>query len=106
MRAILGIDAAWTPRNPSGVALIRQSSPGTWQWVARARSYEEFLAKAELHGAKPQPREVPVADILRAAEMLAGVRPCLLSADIPLSKQRIACPRPADLLELVAYMAL
>ena len=96
MRAILGIDAAWTPHNPSGVALIRESSPGTWECVALASSYEAFLAKADLKCAAATPHAVPVADLLQAAEKLAGARLCLVSADIPLSRQRIAGRRPAD----------
>ena len=36
VRAILGIDAAWTPRHPTGIALIRQVEQGEWECVAIA----------------------------------------------------------------------
>ena len=48
MTTVLGIDAAWTAREPSGVALVqRQASP--WRCIAVAPSYAAFTALAEGH---------------------------------------------------------
>lgn len=43
MNAILGTDAAWTDRQPSGIALARKGN-GRWQCVIVAPSYESFMA--------------------------------------------------------------
>jgi hypothetical protein len=46
MRAVLGIDAAWTLVQPSGVAVVREEPKG-WALVEVASSYQEFCAKAD-----------------------------------------------------------
>ena len=46
-RAILGIDAAWTLTQPSGVALVAEDAAGRWRLVASAASYGRFLALAD-----------------------------------------------------------
>ena len=42
---VLGIDAAWTAHNPSGVALVQRATEG-WECLALAPSYDAFLAIA------------------------------------------------------------
>ncbi|MDQ0561503.1 hypothetical protein QO004_003297 [Rhizobium mesoamericanum] len=42
MRVVLGIDAAWTQQEPSGIALIVDSGSG-WALVEAAASYAVFL---------------------------------------------------------------
>jgi hypothetical protein len=39
MRAVLGIDAEWTPTQPSGVALAVELTNG-WRLIAAAASYQ------------------------------------------------------------------
>jgi hypothetical protein len=46
MDGVLGIDAAWTAEEPSGVALLAGSSGG-WRCVTFTPSYDSFLALAE-----------------------------------------------------------
>lgn len=59
MAGVLGIDAAWTEKEPAGVALLEGRSE-VWRCVAVAPSYDSFLALAEgIHGA-PLPRTVLV----------------------------------------------
>ncbi len=41
MTAVMGIDAAWTVTNPSGVALVEQSG-ARWRCVALSPSYSGF----------------------------------------------------------------
>ena len=45
-RTVIGIDAAWTITQPSGVALAAESA-GRWQIVCAEPSYEHFFALAE-----------------------------------------------------------
>jgi predicted RNase H-like nuclease len=96
MSAILGIDAAWTPHRPSGVALIRQIGSGEWECVAVDHSYEDFLNNAFDTNAKESFDRVPVSQVLEAAKHLAKTEVELVVADIPLSSKPIHCPRCAD----------
>ena len=50
MRAVLGIDAAWTITEPSGVALAIETASG-WRLAAVEASYDHFLERAR--GAAP-----------------------------------------------------
>ncbi|MDA0258842.1 MAG: DUF429 domain-containing protein, partial [Cyanobacteria bacterium] len=74
-RVVLGIDAAWTAHNPSGVALLQRAAEG-WQCLALAPSYDAFLALAagqpwdgsqKAQGSEPNP-----AALLEACPQLAG----------------------------------
>ena len=42
---VLGIDAAWTAHNPSGVALVQRAAE-EWRCLSLAPSYNAFLALA------------------------------------------------------------
>jgi hypothetical protein len=46
MRAVLGIDAVWTLSQPSGVAVMNETSTG-WRFVAAEASYQRFHALAD-----------------------------------------------------------
>lgn len=46
MPAVLGIDAAWTLTQPSGVALATETYSG-WSLIATASSYQRFYALAD-----------------------------------------------------------
>jgi hypothetical protein len=46
MRAVLGIDSAWTLSQPSGVALAAEKG-SAWKLVAVEASYQPFDAKAD-----------------------------------------------------------
>jgi predicted RNase H-like nuclease len=95
MRAILGIDAAWTNHHPSGVALIRQLQTGGWESVVVSPSHEAFLRQfPELMDAPST--KVPVAALVKAARQLAGVEVDLVVADIPLARKPIRGRRLAD----------
>ena len=49
---VLGIDATWTGHQPSGVALVQQTSEA-WQCLALAPSYNAFLAQAASQSPNP-----------------------------------------------------
>jgi predicted RNase H-like nuclease len=97
---VLGIDAAWTEKEPSGVALIENSQEG-WQCVAITPSYDSFLALAEgtpvdwttkTRGALPD-----VGRLVAAAETLLGGRKLtVVTVDMPLSTEPITERREAD----------
>lgn len=81
--AVLGIDAAWTAGNLSGVALAIGTG-GHWRLAALAPSIPAFLDRAG--------SDSPIA----AATRLAGVVPSVVAVDMPLSRLAISSRRPAD----------
>jgi predicted RNase H-like nuclease len=98
--AVLGIDAAWTARHPSGVALIEATGAG-WECVAVAPSYGGFLALAPGGTVDWTARTVgsaPDADALLVASrrLLGGRLPTVVAVDMPLSRQAITGRRAAD----------
>lgn len=87
IRAVLGIDAAWTATRPSGVALAIERE-GRWHLAAVAPSYAQFTATTG---------HVPDAALLiDAARGLAGVAPSLVAIDMPLARYPITARRAAD----------
>ena len=101
MTSVLGIDAAWTARNPSGVALVRTNPNQGWECVALAPSYDAFVALSECNpvqwderpsGGKPKPKR-----LLKATEkLLCGQQVTVVSVDMPLSNTPITGRRAAD----------
>ena len=101
MTSILGIDAAWTAHNPSGVALIRTDADGRWECVALAPSYGAFIDLARRNsirwdqrqkGSSPEPER-----LLKAAEqLLGGEQVTVVSVDMPMSLEPIIGRREAD----------
>jgi predicted RNase H-like nuclease len=96
---VLGIDAAWTADQPSGVAVLRRR-PGGWECVGLAPSYASFLALAA--GAPIDWRARPAASIavchelIEATITLAGGRPDVIAIDMPLATTPIIARRTAD----------
>ncbi len=100
MPIILGIDAAWTLRQPSGVALAK-SVGRKWRVVAVAPSYDTFLGlgagtpvdwNARSHpGSTP-----PVEQLLSAAADLAGAPVDIVTIDMPVATTPIRSRRAAD----------
>lgn len=97
-RAVLGIDAAWTLTQPSGVALAVETQDG-WQMVAAEPSYDHFLALADRSinlGTRPSGSAPAAAQLVRAAEEITGSRVVLVAIDMPLSRSPITSRRTAD----------
>ena len=96
---VLGIDAAWTAHQPSGVALVQQQVNG-WCCLALAPSYSSFQALADGMPvdwtAKAMGHAPEVAALLAASERLAGRPVDLLAIDMPLSTLEIDGRRVAD----------
>ena len=102
MTSVLGIDAAWSDGNPSGVALIRTGLDGCWECVKLAPSYDSFIGIADgnevkwdepkIQGSRPHPKR-----LLRAAEqLLGGERVSVISVDMPLLSVPITGRRECD----------
>ena len=99
--SVLGVDAAWTDRRPSGVALIRAGLDGLWDCAALAPSYDSFVELAAGNPVRwqeptttpgPGPRELLAA----AQRLLGGERVTVVSVDMPLSRLDITGRREAD----------
>ena len=95
----LGIDAAWTAHQPSGIALLQNTATG-WSCLAVAPSYEAFIAQAsgqswdpeqKARGSTPDP-----AALLQASQQLAGAAVSCVSVDMPLASTPITRRRAAD----------
>jgi len=100
MTAILGIDAAWTATQPSGVALLARQD-GRWRCRGLAPSYAQFEALADsmpVHWTERPRGELPVLGRLLAASerLLDGKRVSLITVDMPLSLEPIRARRAAD----------
>lgn len=100
MDGILGIDAAWTVKEPSGVALLAGSA-GEWRCVTVTPSYDSFLALAEgvpvdwtvkARGAVPEASRLVTA----AERLLGGGKVAVVTVDMPLATVLIAGRRAAD----------
>jgi predicted RNase H-like nuclease len=97
---ILGLDAAWTPGEPSGVALVARES-GKWRCLCAAPSYDAFTGCATakpvdwrsgtFRGTAPN-----VVTLIEAAQLLAGGRPELVAIDMPMTCGQLTGRRAAD----------
>ncbi len=100
MQAILGVDAAWTPTQPSGVALIRGQGR-RWEVMGVAPSYRSFI---ELAAGRPidwlargfSGEAPPVASILETARALAGCDLAVVALDMPVATCAFTTRRAAD----------
>jgi hypothetical protein len=84
MRAVLGIDAAWTNTQPSGVAVAMSTGEG-WRLVAIAPSYSHFHALAHgnvIANSRPSGSEPHVLELLGSATALCGSPPDLVAIDL------------------------
>jgi predicted RNase H-like nuclease len=100
MTAILAIDAAWTARQPSGVALVRNAHY-TWRCVGLAPSYIQFehLAASDPgdSGSKPTGSRPDLDRLLAVCRrLLDGEQVSLITMDMPLSLEPITRRRAAD----------
>lgn len=97
MRAVLGIDAAWTEREPSGVALIVDRGSG-WRLLEAVASYAAFARDGK--DVDPIVRHrgsVPDAPLLlAAAHEKLGAPVDVVAIDIPLSLTPIIGRRASD----------
>jgi predicted RNase H-like nuclease len=97
-RAVLGIDAAWTERQPSGVAVAVKTASG-WRLAAVEASYEAFIARAngvERDKGEPKGGVAVAADLLDAARRICGAPVELVAVDMPMARHAITGRRKCD----------
>ena len=92
--SVLGIDAAWTAHQPSGIALVQRTKAG-WRCLAVAPSYEAFIAQASGQAWNPEQKATgstpDPAALLQASKQLAGAEVSCVSVDMPLAITPIGC---------------
>lgn len=100
MTSVLGVDAAWTVHQPSGVALITEKS-GSWRVVSVAPSYEAFIScskknSPDWYGPAPKGSRPEISELLEAARNYDVSAVDLIALDIPLARGEIASRRSSD----------
>lgn len=107
MTTVLGIDAAWTATQPSGVALV-SSMAGVWRLIFAGASYRHLLICADegvISTSRPSGSVAEPAALLAASGKIAGAPVDLVAVDMPLSREPIAARRVSDNLVSAAYGA-
>lgn len=96
---VLGIDAAWTTTQPSGVALVVHDA-GRWICHGLAPSYQQFCELAVGRQVdwmrRPPPGRADAHALLAAAHALAGRNPDVIAVDMPLAFEPITARRISD----------
>lgn len=100
MHALLGLDAAWTPKTASGVALL-VGDVGNWRCLRVAPSRRAFVAQAGEapvdFGSAVVDDDAPLHEVIAVACSLAGVSSLsVLAVDMPLAVGPIVGRRAAD----------
>lgn len=100
MRAILGIDAAWTQREPTGVALIHGEG-STWSIASVAPSYESFVAcgqgvPVDWRAAKFGGNWPKLPEVINAARQITTADLCVVAVDMPIATVPFESRRAAD----------
>ena len=94
--SILGIDAAWTNKNPSGIALLSVKG----KLVTVAPSFASFCGvsrKEVIDWYRPANAGGSLLDVLNAAKLLLPDDPVsIVSVDMPVSKKPINARRVSD----------
>ena len=101
MRSVLGIDAAWTEKNPSGLALVVETEAG-WSLNSISKSYGQFI------GSDPKSNTPDIAKLISSCVEKIGRRPDIVAVDMPLSHKPIEKRRTSDTeisKEFVAFKA-
>lgn len=97
-RAILGIDAAWTLPQPTGIALVAETDHG-WQLISAEPSVADFLGDGWWAAGtltRPRGSAMVATALLDHVEALAGVLPALVTVDMPMARMSILGRRMSD----------
>jgi predicted RNase H-like nuclease len=95
--AVLGIDAAWTSGNPSGVALIEKSTTaGQWTCISAAPSLALFSSAVGLPLPPTPTLQSLLSNAVTASGMLTRQPLRIIAIDLPLSYVPITGRRPCD----------
>jgi predicted RNase H-like nuclease len=91
--AVLGIDAAWTEGNPSGIALVERTG-AVWRLKLAASNLGDFARGCDLEA---EAKAGVGHAVLCAEHALGGRLPDLIAVDMPLSHRPIVGRRPSDI---------
>jgi predicted RNase H-like nuclease len=96
-RAVLGVDAAWTETEPSGIALAVETETG-WRLVAAVASYDHYLGRARGKPVEGRPAgSYPDAGALvGASHRLCGKALDCVAIDMPVGPNPIVGRRACD----------
>jgi predicted RNase H-like nuclease len=96
MGLVLGIDAAWSSKNPSGVALVA-TGPNRPRLIRAAPSYEHFVrgAPPEDWGERIDPR-ASLAELLIEARRISGETVSVITVDMPVALTPVRARRCCD----------
>ncbi len=84
---VLGIDAAWTSHNPSGVALAVRRNDG-WAALAASASYDEFISAVSIANPltpRPTGSVAELPKLLDAAMLKCSRAVDVIAVDMPLA---------------------
>jgi predicted RNase H-like nuclease len=98
MKAVLGIDAAWTLTQPSGVAVAAEFHDG-WHLIAASTSFQRFhaLADSSLPAEECSSGSLPDALALLDSASILCRRPIdLVAVDMPLARSPTVGRRTSD----------
>jgi predicted RNase H-like nuclease len=98
MTLILGIDAAWSRKNPSGVALVA-TNPNRPRLIRAAPSYEHFVRDTppEDWGA-PSDSCANLCQLLVEAQKIAGEPVSVITVDMPVAQSPVRKRRCCDIM--------
>lgn len=97
-RVVLGIDAAWTATEPSGVALAVENA-GRWRLAAVDACYDHFVERAvgtDPRFDRPHGALAEAARLVEAVSRLAGRTPDCVAIDMPVGPTPITGRRRCD----------
>lgn len=92
---VLGIDAAWTIDQPSGVSLITSDDGVKCKLIRVSDSYNNFLHKTKSLTSKPYGSKPNLNNLLEGVE-LEGISIDCIAIDMPLSNELISGRRSCD----------
>jgi predicted RNase H-like nuclease len=95
-RFVLGVDAAWTDREPSGVVLLKCDDLSNNYILRAGRSYEEFSSPGMPCWDKPVTGSFPDFPRILETCINLGCAVDVIALDIPLSPDKIVGRRKAD----------
>lgn len=94
-RSVLGIDAAWTLTEPSGVALLVKQD-AEWRLACAEANYDAFIVNPAAGPAVTTDAFPDAASLIDAAGRRSGRSPDLVAVDMPLARSPITRRRKSD----------
>jgi predicted RNase H-like nuclease len=97
MALVLGIDAAWSAKNPSGMPLVA-TGPDKPRLIRAAPSYEHFM-----EGAPPENWNVRInslsslPELLAEAKSIGGEEVNVITVDMPVAREPVRARRCCDI---------